>query len=235
MIYLFCGYDRTRARAKATQVLAAFRKKNPTGAVFRFEAENFSQERFEELLAGAGGLFGEKRLIFCQELGENSAAADCLLEHLPTAAASAVVVLWLEPAADRALKERVKQAGGRVAEFIARPPTEFNLFSLTDAFGARDRARLWLEFQRSLAAGVPAEEVFWRLVWQLKTMRLAALVENPSTLKPYTAKKAKQFNQNFRSGELSQLAARLVRLWHETKREDGRDFPLELEHFLFNI
>ena len=37
---------------------------------------------------------------------------------------------------------------------------EFNIFSLTDAVGARNKKEAWVLYQKALLAGVSAEEIF---------------------------------------------------------------------------
>lgn len=120
---------------------------------------------------------------------------------------------------DETEEERIKISGAKVLWF--RPElikkAEFNFFSLADALIARDRAALWLGYQQALETGVSAEEVFWRaVVWPVKKL-LQSNTRHYSRL------------------ELATLSSRLVRLWHDTKREEGRDFNLELERLLLTI
>lgn len=205
MIYLFNNPD------KLARAVGQFKAKNPAGAVHRFDGDNWllEQEKFEELLADGGGLFGEKNLIILSEIEELSDTAKERLEK------SKIIVLWFQ-------------------REIKKSP-EFNLFALTDAFGSRDRANTWLIFQRALVAGISAEEIFWKLVWQVKTMLLVALDDEVKSLKPFVVQKARQFSRHFSPAELTQLSARLVNLYHETKKEEGRDFGLELEYLLLTI
>lgn len=217
MIYLFCGDNRIKAQAKLAEVTEAFKRRNPHGSVFRFDNDQFSAERIEELTAGAS-LFGEKRLMVCRELAANKAALDLMSEHLGEIAAAAAVLIWFEPEASPELVKKVKQSGGRVLEFALTKQPGFNLFELSDALAARDRGRAWLVLHRALRAGVSPEEIFWRgLVWRAKRMLGAGT------------------SRKFSPPELRRLSARLVALWHDTKREEGRDFPLELERFLLTI
>jgi len=73
MIYLFHGENADKARAKWRRVIASFRTKYPSGAIFNFSAEEFDSARFEELLA-SNDLLGGKRLVTADRLLENELA-----------------------------------------------------------------------------------------------------------------------------------------------------------------
>lgn len=115
-----------------------------------------------------------------------------------------------------------KQLGESAATVLWYQPeaskkTEFNLFDLADALAARDRGESWLVYQQALRAGVTPEEIYWRaVVW--KTKKLLQLG-----------------SKKYSNLELRQLSSRLVRMWHDTKREVGRDFGLELERLLLTL
>src|SRR3989344_8757951 len=51
---------------------------------------------------------------------------------------------------------------------------EFNIFALTDAFGARNKKDAWIIYQKALLAGLSAEEIFFKIIWQVKSMLIAS-------------------------------------------------------------
>src|SRR3989344_9363077 len=55
----------------------------------------------------------------------------------------------------------------------AKARSDFNIFALTDAIGARKKRDAWVLYQKALAAGMAPEEIFFKLVWQAKTMLVA--------------------------------------------------------------
>ena len=113
--------------------------------------------------------------------------------------------------------------------------SSFNVFTITDALGERDRGELWLAAQQALKAGISSEEIFWKLVWQVKNILLVSAGGEIKSLKPFVIQKARQFSANFSQSELANLSSNLVKLWHETKREENRDFALELERLLLTV
>ncbi len=89
---------------------------------------------------------------------------------------------------------------------------EFNIFALTDALGARDKKRAWIIYQEALAAGLVADEIFFKLVWQVKSLLLAAKTKSvgETDMKPFPYNKAKGYLKNFKLEELEDLSQQLV-------------------------
>lgn len=100
---------------------------------------------------------------------------------------------------------------------------EFNIFTLTDALGARDKKRAWIIYQQALAAGLSAEEVFFKLFWQVKTMLMTARTKSvtETDMKEFPYSKAKSFLKNFKPGELEKLSEDLVIGYHQARRGEG--------------
>jgi hypothetical protein len=99
----------------------------------------------------------------------------------------------------------------------------FNIFALTDAIGARKKRDAWVLYQKALASGMVAEEVFYKLVWQIKTMLIASRTQNPleADMKPFPYNKAKGFLKNFSTKELENLSENLVLGYHRARRGEG--------------
>lgn len=57
----------------------------------------------------------------------------------------------------------------------AIPKPEISIFSILDAFSERDNKKAWFLFQRFLLNGFEAEEVFWKIIWQLKNLLMVKL------------------------------------------------------------
>lgn len=105
----------------------------------------------------------------------------------------------------------------------------FNIFSLTDAIGARKKREAWMFYQKALASGMSAEEIFYKIFWQVKTMLLASRTKNAgeADMKDFPYNKAKSFLKNFSTHELQGLSANLVIGYHEIRR--GKE---EMETFI---
>lgn len=100
---------------------------------------------------------------------------------------------------------------------------EFNIFALTDALGARNKKEAWTTYQKALAAGLSAEEIFFKIFWQVKSMLLASKTKNVSEtdMKAFPYSRAKSFLKNFKPGELEKLSEDLVIGYHQARRGEG--------------
>lgn len=100
---------------------------------------------------------------------------------------------------------------------------DFNIFALTDAIGARKKRDAWVLYQKALASGMAPEEVFWKLVWQSKTMLIAQNTKSvaETDMKPFPYNKAKGFLKNFKEGEIERFSESLVLGYHKARRGEG--------------
>lgn len=97
---------------------------------------------------------------------------------------------------------------------------DFNIFSLTNAIGDRNKREAWILYQRALASGMPAEEIFWKVVWQFKTLLIASRTKNAEEagMKTYPYNNAKSSLRNFKTGEVEKISESLVIGYHKARR-----------------
>jgi DNA polymerase III delta subunit len=237
MLYLFYGDNRDKARTKWHAIIHAFQTKQPEGMVFHFDAENFAVTQFEELIS-SGGLFGEKRLVAADNLLENEGAEEFVSKNLESLISSPNTFLFLDVSLSSELVKKIEKAGGKIEEHklaLKSVPAPFNIFVINDAFITRDRKQLWLVYQKALRAGVPEEEIFWKLVWQVKTMLVVGKQKGAvKNLKPFVISKAEHGLKKFRIEELEKLSRDLVVFWHDSRR-GLVDFDLGLEKLVLSI
>ncbi len=100
---------------------------------------------------------------------------------------------------------------------------EFNIFAFTDAIGAKKKKDAWVLYQKALASGMVAEEIFWKVVWQVKSLLLAKRTNSSmeSGQNAFVYQKAKSFLKNFKEGELENISESLVVGYHEARRGKG--------------
>jgi hypothetical protein len=113
---------------------------------------------------------------------------------------------------------------------------EFNVFSLTDALGKRDKKTLWVQFHKARRAGKEPEELHGILFWQVKSMILASSHANAKEagMKDFPFKKAKEFAGNYTNEELFDLSEKLVTYFHEARRGQG-DIATNLERCILEM
>lgn len=110
-----------------------------------------------------------------------------------------------------------------VSESLSPYSSTFNIFALTDAIGARNKRDAWVLYHKALAAGVAPEEVFYKLVWQMKTMLIAKNTNSvgETDMKSFPYNKAKGFLKNFKPGEIEKMSENLVIGYHAARRGKG--------------
>lgn len=126
-----------------------------------------------------------------------------------------------------------------------QPPkqiSDYNPFAICDAVAGKDRKRAWMLLQQAMLNGAPAEEIFWKIWWQIKNLLVvkklseekAVNAEKESGLKLYPFKKALFAVKNFSQSELENLSWNLVDLFHQSKI--GRmDMEIGLEKLIVNL
>jgi hypothetical protein len=114
--------------------------------------------------------------------------------------------------------------------------SDFNIFSLTDAVASRNKREAWVLYQRALASGMAAEEIFWKIVWQVKTLLVANQTKSADEagMKAYPYSKAKGSLRNFKPGEVEKISESLVIGYHMARRGEG-DVELLIEKTILGL
>jgi DNA polymerase III delta subunit len=238
MLYLFHGADTVKIQEKARELLAILQKKKPDAELFKLDSDNWNLARFDELVHSRG-LFEQKSIIFASRLLENKDAKEETSSRLSEIAKSENVFIFLESKIDKALLLEVNEVAEKVFVFEKKDAQKaefFNVFSLADAFGARDRKSLWVLYQKALRENVSAEEISGILFWQIKSIMLAQKTNSASEagISPFVFQKAKRYSRNFSADEIKTSASKLISLYHDSHR-GLVDFETGLERFALSL
>jgi DNA polymerase III delta subunit len=97
---------------------------------------------------------------------------------------------------------------------------EFNIFSLADAIGARDRFKAWSIYREAVGNGLESESILGTIFWQIKVMILASGTKSAAEagLNPFVYSKAKKGAGNYKEGELNNLLEQVIVLYHDGHR-----------------
>src|SRR3990167_5257880 len=81
-------------------------------------------------------------------------------------------------------------------DLALRSRPEFNIFTFTDAVGSRQKKQAWILYRKALSVGISAEEIFYKLVWQIKSMLIVSKTKNvgETDMKTFPYNKAKSFH-----------------------------------------
>lgn len=239
MLYFLYGGDKDKARSKAHGLVETLLKKKPDASFFKLTLENWSEAHFEEYIGGQG-LFENKYVVLADGLFENKEVKEFIVKRLKDLKESQNIFIFREGELDKASLTKIEKNAEKVQELVLanepRKKEEFNVFSLTDAFGRRDRKNLWILYNQAKNANVEDEQIHGILFWQVKNMLLASKVKsaNDAGLSPFVFSKAQGFSKNFSAEELEKKSADLIELYHDARR-GIHDFSLSLERFILSI
>ncbi len=242
MLYLIYGTDREKILAKSNELVAGLKKRKPDAEVFRI-SEGQEVSRLEEL-AGGQGLFESKYIVVVKNVFSDKNNTDRVCGLLSSFSDSSNIFIFVEGKINKPIIDAFKSAKGQLQEFSLVKETfshvdstsDFNIFSLADALGSRDRKGLWVLYQKAIKRDIAPEEISGTLFWQVKSIMLAEQASSASEagISPFVFQKAKRYSRNFSSGEINTIALKLVKLYHDSHR-GLVDFEVGLERLILSV
>ncbi len=236
MLHIIYGSDRENIRTQFHVVRDVMQKKCNSERVV---GEGEVNGDFLSEAALSVGLFGEKVLFVFDTILEKNEEQELIAEYGTELAASPNYFLICEPAFEKEIIEESGKKGGISQEYVAkkvdRKPA-FNIFSLGDALGRRNKKELWVLYQDALRAGIEPEEISGTLFWSVKNMMLMkdAPAGTLCGLNPFVAKKTREFAKNYTKEELLDLSHSLIVAYHEAHL-GGEPMTIALERFTLGI
>lgn len=206
MIYLFCGSDTNKARAKAFQWVAAARAKAPDAAYVRLTADQLTEESLAEALSSQG-LFFAKTLVLLDDPFAESEAGELILKHLEALKDSPNPVAVLAPRLIASRTQKLEGASEKTFKIdaVAKKERGFNS-TLVNALGARDGRALWKEVVKALREGDAPEALHGLLHWKARDLM-------------------QKGSRSWTPSEARALSLSLIELLSDSR---GRDLPLPL-------
>ena len=236
MLYVIYGKDREKGRARFRALKEELGKKCGEEHIV-LEGE-ISKEVLHSF-AATQGLFGGTTLHTFDCVFDKKDEQEVLLAHASELDLSPNTFLVFEPELDKKVAEGIAETKVKIEEFApkkidTRP--EFNIFSLGDALGKRNKKELWVLYQGALSAGLSSEEISGTLFWAVKNL---ALIKNAKPgddagMNPFVAKKTREFSKNFTAEEIKNLSHSLVTIYHEAHR-GGEPMDIALERFILGV
>jgi DNA polymerase III delta subunit len=244
MIYLLYGRDGDKARKKLHELVESLLKKKPDASHVRMNDETFSEQELESLL-GSMGLFSNKAIIELDNIFRNKDSKQIILEKLKEIASSENIFVFLEGELNKTDLTKFEKNAQKVQEFKqterahfkeVSKEKDFNIFSLTDALGKKDKKQLWVLFQKATMKNISPEEIHGILFWQIKALLLATESQSAKEagLNPFVFQKSQGFARNFSLPELRAISSKLVELYHQARR-GIIEFETGLERFILEM
>ncbi len=236
MLYIIYGTD----RAKGLKHFQKLRDELSLGGtnVVTVEERGVSGESLEEM-GSTRGLFGETTLFIIDSILEKKEEQEIVVSMAKALASSTNHFLIFEPTFAKEFSAEVATHTVETFEYVlekvdTRPA--FNIFSLGDALGGRNKKDLWVLYQKAVSAGLSSEEICGTLLWSVKNMALmkSAKSGDDAGLNPFVAKKSRSFAGEYTMEEIAGLSRGLVRVYHEAHR-GGEPMEIGLERFILGL
>lgn len=227
MIHVFVGTDREAKKGSLGDLLQKYTDRE----VLYFDSESFDQDTFLNSLSG-GDMFSQKYVAVLREVAFDQKHG--VFEKFSNMKNSETVFIVMEEGILKAGVELLKPhaSAWKVMDLPKGREDKFNIFGITDAFGARDKKATWVMLQKALRSGVASEEVLNILIWQAKNLLITkreAVMKNTG-LSPFVYEKARKYSGNYTLPELESMSRSLVSMFHESHL--GMETEPNLEKFL---
>ena len=214
MIYLFTGDDAQNKHKAYIKFVNSIKKGTET---FFISRNDFNNSQIENFYSGSGLFFNKCVVVFSGVL-EREEIRDFVLEKLDLMAESQNDFVFFEGKLNKTVLDVFKKIKPNQIEIntfdLPKIKLEkFDNFLLANAFGEKDRLKLWLYFRMAVDRGVMMDELSGVLFWKAKDMMLK-----------------KNFNK-FSETELQKFASQLSYLLPEA-RHGGQDAEAVFEQFL---
>ncbi len=108
----------------------------------------------------------------------------------------------------------------------------YNIFSLADAIGMRDRKKAWLLFHEARTHGISPEEIHRIFFWIVKNMIIISFGEGKN-MKSFVRNKSLSFSKKYSPSELLSLIKKLEQIFHERKKNIS--LSEEIERLLLSL
>jgi DNA polymerase III delta subunit len=214
MLYTIVGTDTEKKLQARERVLSGFLDRE----LLTMNDVDFNVEHFHDFL-NSGDLFSKKYVVVLDSLIASDYVDD-ILDSAEAMSRSENIFIISEIALLKSPSDVLKKHSETFQTFDLPKEKEekFNIFSVTDAFGARDKKTTWVLMQRAMRRGVGAEELLNILIWQVKNLLAVSTGQSvlETGLAPFVFNKSKSYAKNFGQEELHDISTKLVTLFHES-------------------
>lgn len=185
----------------------------------------------ENLVSVQTGLFGDKEMYVIHSLARILDIKNILKGY----AESDNIFIFSEETVTKPITKAFEKYEANIQDFGKEEKVKenkFNMFSLTDALGARDKKNLWLLFQEAVKSGSP-EEIHGILFWQVKNLALVKTSSTNPGMNPFVYNKTSGYAAKFTFEEIQKMARDLVYMFHN--RDTYSTLDIDLEKFILAL
>lgn len=253
MLYLAYGENTKKSLEKLNEMLLKLREKSGNEFSFFEVTEDGFNESYFKQLAFSNHLFGNKNLVVLKRVIENEKISDYFIKQLPNLAASSNIFIFWEKKIDEekliVFKEKAdkiwffENESRQIDSFTDALQKKNNklIFEFTDAFSKKLKQQSWFTLQKAVLAGIDEEEIFWKLVWQVKNLVILKNLENTSAktanknigIHPYVIEKTLKVLPLFSKKDLENIAKNLIDVYRQNRYEKN-ELSFGIEKLILN-
>lgn len=232
MVYLVTG----NAEERKQFINSTIEKQGgDSSRAIRVSVDDLSDEQtISDLVITQSGLFGDKEFFVINSLARELPLSSLLSEYQ----ASSNVIFFSEATVTKKILNSFEKVSATIQEFSPEKKSDsnelFNIFSLSDALGRRDKKNLWLLYMQALEYA-SVEEINGVLLWQIKNMILVARSGGTQVegMKPFVFKKTQGFVQNYSIEELVTTMKKFTTAFH--RRDTYNTLEVQVEKIILSL
>jgi len=237
MLYLYHGSNTKKVADQTNKLIAGLLAKRPLAHVFSFEGETLQEEDLDALIE-ARGLFVEKHIVVLRQVLGSVESREIVLARLARFAETQNIIVLSEHVLTADQKKVLTKHAVKIEEYkkTEKEKEQFNVFSLSDALGTRNKQELWVLYMQALQNGVEPESIQGTLHWTVRSMLVSVSAKSAeeSGQKPFVYSKFKRFASHYKKEEIVSLSRSLISLYHDAHRGAG-DLRMGLERWILSL
>lgn len=176
MIYFYSGENSIKSFEKGTALFKSLQDKKPDATFLSFDAESISEDALGELISSQG-LFEKKIVALFKNILAKTDLKKEILKRVSDFKDAQNIFVWIEKDITAAEEKTITEAAEKsiISQSEKQTKQEFNIFTLTESFGQRNRIKLWALLLEALGQGKAAEEIHGTLFGRPKQFCLQSL------------------------------------------------------------
>lgn len=235
MFFIFSGNDYSKKKIKLDSIKETLVSKRPDADFKVIDSYDIDDDlTFIKSLIDEIGLFEEKSIINFINILENKNIKKFFFNNIEKFKDSDNAFIFSEDKLTKAEFDKAKKFALK-AENFDLIEKKYNLFSLTDFLGRKDKKNLWIKYNEALEFE-NSESIYNILMWQMKTIFLVSENEKEAqkNLKPFVLNKNKNFLKNWKKKEIEEKYIQLLEIQYKN-RKFSVSLNDMLEKFILNL
>ncbi len=235
MFFIFSGDNYLQKKDKIDSIKNTLFQKKPNADFLVIDNFDINEDiTFLDSLIETRGLFEEKNIIMFINILENIKIKKYFLENLEKFQKSENAFILSE---EKILKndfEKIKKFA-QISDLFEIKKETYNLFTLTNLIGRKDKKNLWIEYNNALE-NENIENIYNIFLWQIKTLLLVSEKKDLSStnLKPFVYNKNKNFLKLWTQKDIEKKYLELINIQYKN-RKFSSNFNILLENFILNL